>query len=78
MLRFLSAFDLSAAATCSLAQNFSSSGRSRQRRRAIEAMILGMPVLNYDLMLQEMLLKRRGGSVRSSTGGDRSIGTIKR
>ena len=29
------------------------------RGRAVEAVIWGMPVVNYDLMLQEMLTKTR-------------------
>jgi hypothetical protein len=29
-------------------------------RRAVEAVIWGMPVVNYDLMLQEMLTKTAG------------------
>lgn len=31
-----------------------------QRRRAVEAVIWGMPAVNYDLMLQEMLTKTPG------------------
>jgi hypothetical protein len=56
------AFALSAAATCALAQNSSSdelAGRTIQRR-AVEAVIWGMPAVNYDLMLQEMLAKTPG------------------
>src|SRR5262245_26233599 len=30
------------------------------QRRAVEAVIWGMPVVNYDLMLQEMLTKTNG------------------
>ena len=29
-------------------------------RRAVEAVIWGMPIVNYDLMLQEMLTKTAG------------------
>ena len=29
-------------------------------RRAVEAVIWGMPAVNYDLMLQEMLTKTKG------------------
>jgi hypothetical protein len=62
MKTILSAFALSAAATCALAQNFSSDDRAGRtiERRAVEAVIWGMPAVNYDLMLQEMLAKTPG------------------
>jgi hypothetical protein len=62
MKTVLSAFALSAAATCALAQTSSSAdlaGRTIERR-AVEAAIWGMPAVNYDLMLQEMLTKTPG------------------
>jgi hypothetical protein len=34
--------------------------KDMQERRAVEATIWGMPAVNYDLMLQEMLSKTRG------------------
>jgi hypothetical protein len=41
------------------AQNFSADDLARRaiERRAVEAVIWGMPAVNYDLMLQEMLTK---------------------
>ena len=62
MKTVLCAFALSAAATCALAQNSSSddlAGRTIERR-AVETAIWGMPAVNYDLMLQEMLAKTPG------------------
>ena len=48
-------------------------------RRATEAVIWGMPAVNYDLMLQEMLDQDAGqGRTRSSTGAGRSTGTTRR
>ena len=45
------------------AQNFSSEELARRaiERRAIEAVIWGMPAVNYDLMYQEMVRKAKGG-----------------
>ena len=43
-------------------------------RRAVEAVIWGMPAVNYDLMLQEMLDATDGERTRSSTGAGRSTG----
>lgn len=42
-----------------LAENFSGDELNRRNieRRAVEAVIWGMPAVNYDLMLQEMLAK---------------------
>jgi len=47
--------------TSALAQSLSAQGLNDRviERRAIEAVIWGMPAVNYDLMLQEML--RLGG-----------------
>src|ERR1043165_9622511 len=45
-----------------LAQNFSAEGLARRssERRAVEAVIWGMPAVNYELMLHEMLTKTDG------------------
>ena len=50
------------AATSALSQNLSADDLARRtiERRAVEAVIWGMPVVNYDLMLQEMLSKTSG------------------
>jgi hypothetical protein len=44
------------------AQNFSADELNKRtiERRAVEAVIWGMPAVNYDLMLQEMLTKTQG------------------
>jgi hypothetical protein len=44
------------------AENFSAEELNRRavERRAVEAVIWGMPAVNYDLMLQEMLTKTPG------------------
>ena len=46
-----------AAASLAHAQSYSSEELARRslERRAVEAVIWGMPAVNYDLMLQEML-----------------------
>jgi hypothetical protein len=62
MKAVLAALALSLVATGALAQN-SSTDKLTQRtieRRAVEAVIWGMPAVNYDLMLQEMLTKTPG------------------
>jgi hypothetical protein len=62
MKSVFSAFALSAAATCAFAQTSSSddlAGRTIETR-AVEAVIWGMPAVNYDLMLQEMFTKTPG------------------
>src|SRR5262247_3335863 len=43
-------------------ETFNSAGLAQRavHRRAVEAVIWGMPVVNYDLMLQEMLTKTPG------------------
>lgn len=60
----LKMFALSAllGASPALAQNPASGDLDRHmiERRAIEAVIWGMPAVNYDLMLQEMLTKTPG------------------
>ena len=49
------------------------------QRRAIEAVIWGMPAVNYDLMLQEMLTKTDGKVEPDHLlGAVRSTGTIRR
>src|SRR5262245_44371208 len=48
------------------------------QRRAVEAVIWGMPAVNYDLMLQEMLGKTAGRWARSSTGAVRSTRRTRR
>src|SRR5262245_41721031 len=47
-------------------------------RRAIEATIWGMPVINFDLMLQELLTKTDGKVNQVVYGDVRSIGIIRR
>ena len=50
------------AATSATAQSLSADDLARRtiERRAVEAVIWGMPAVNYDLMLQEMLSKTNG------------------
>jgi hypothetical protein len=50
------------AAPLAYAQDFSAEDLARRtiERRAVEAVIWGMPAVNYDLMLQEMLTKSAG------------------
>jgi hypothetical protein len=50
------------AANSASAQNLSVEDLARRaiERRAVEAVIWGMPAVNYDLMLQEMLTKTAG------------------
>jgi hypothetical protein len=58
----LAACALTAAATFAQAQDFSPedlAGRTVERR-AVEAAIWGVPAVNYDIMLQEMLTKTPG------------------
>jgi hypothetical protein len=58
----LAALALTLAITAAQAQNFSADELSSRniQRRAVEAAIWGMPAVNYDLMLQEMLTKTEG------------------
>src|ERR1700722_17765559 len=53
------AFALSCLSAAAIAQA-ASPGASLARGRAVEAVIWGMPAVNYDLMLQEMLTKTPG------------------
>lgn len=52
-------------------------GRTLERRAA-EAVIWGMPAVNYDLMLQEMLTKTAAKVMRSSTGRSPLTGRTRR
>ena len=58
----LAAFALICAAASAQAQNFSAEELARRAidRRAVEAVIWGMPAVNYDLMYQEMVRKTKG------------------
>ncbi len=58
----LAACALICAAAATQAQDFSADELARRaiERRAVEAVIWGMPAVNYDLMLQEMLTKTAG------------------
>ncbi len=67
----LAAIALVCAAASAQAQSFSAEELARRtiERRAVEAVIWGMPAVNYDLMLQEMLTKTDGqGEPGRSTG----------
>ena len=59
MKSVLAALVFASVATAAIAQNFSADELSRRNieRRGVEAMIWGMPAVNTDLMLQEMLSK---------------------
>ena len=77
----LSAVVLIWATLSSQAQNVSPDELARRatERRAVEAVIWGMPAVNYDLMLQEMLTKTAGqGEPGRSTGAGRSTGKTRR
>jgi hypothetical protein len=58
----VAAFTFLCAATSAPAQNLSTEDLARRtiERRAVEAVIWGIPAVNYDLMLQEMLNKTSG------------------
>ena len=58
----LAAFALICAAASAQAQSFSAEELASRaiHRRAVEAVIWGMPVVNYDLMYQEMVRKVKG------------------
>ena len=62
------------------AQSISAEDLARRtiERRAVEAVIWGMPAVNYDLMYQEMVRKAKGGPTRSSTGRACSTGRTRR
>jgi hypothetical protein len=58
----IAALALIGAGASASAQTFSSGDLARRtiERRAVEAVIWGMPAVNYDLMLQEMINKAKG------------------
>src|SRR5712692_5139363 len=60
----LAALALICAVTPGHAQNLSSDDLSRRtiERRAVEAVIWGMPAVNYDLMLQAMIREAKGAA----------------
>ena len=61
MKAILAAPVLSFLATCAFAQNYSADlARGTVERRALEAVIWGMPVVNYDLMYQAMVRETKG------------------
>jgi hypothetical protein len=62
MKQAILAFALLGAAVTASAQNMSSDELNRRavERRAVEVALWGMPAVNYDLMLQEMLTKTAG------------------
>src|ERR1700757_1847379 len=63
MIRTLiAALALSYAVASAHAQNFSAQDLARRsiERRAVEAVIWGMPAVNYELMLHTMLTKTKG------------------
>jgi hypothetical protein len=59
----LAALSLTCAIALAQAQNFSSQDLARRavERRAIEAIIWGMPAVNYDLMYQAAVREGKGG-----------------
>jgi len=59
------------------AETSADNSRRNIERRAVEAVIWGMPAVNYDLMYQEML-KLGGSPTRSSTGGACRTGRTRR
>src|SRR6516162_11239817 len=61
MKAILAAPVLSFLATCAFAQNYSADlARGTVERRALEAVIWGMPVVNFDLMYQAMVRETKG------------------
>jgi hypothetical protein len=60
MKALLTALVLSSVATCAVAQDYSTDQRRTIDRRAVEAVIWGMPVVNYDLMYQAMVNAAKG------------------
>ena len=70
----------SALVASATAQNFSADDLARRmiERRAVEAVIWGMPAVNTDLMRQQMLTKTAGEPTRSSTGAGRSTRRTRR
>ena len=60
MKALIAALTLSSVATCAVAQNYSADERRTVDRRAVEAVIWGMPAVNYDLMYQAMVRETKG------------------
>ena len=62
------------------AQAFSADDLARRsiERRAVEAVIWGMPAVNYHLMYQEMVRKAKAASTRFFTGRACSTGRTRR
>ena len=60
-INFVLSLLLSCSVSTTRAENFSAEELARRtmERRAVEAVVWGMPAVNYDLMLQEMLTRRR-------------------
>jgi hypothetical protein len=61
-INFVLSLLLSCSVSTTRAENFSAEELARRtmERRAVEAVVWGMPAVNYDLMLQEMLTKTPG------------------
>jgi hypothetical protein len=61
-IHFLLSLLLSCSVSTTRAENFSTEELARRtmERRSVEAVVWGMPAVNYDLMLQEMLTKTPG------------------
>jgi hypothetical protein len=61
-INFVLSLLLSCSVSTTRAENFSAEELARRtmERRAVEAVVWGMPAVNYDLMLQEMLTKTLG------------------
>ena len=61
-INFVLGLLLSCSVSTTRAENFSAEELARRtmERRAVEAVVWGMPAVNYDLMLQEMLTKTPG------------------
>ncbi len=57
---FFAAMALAAMSSAAAALSPDELARRTIERRAVEAVIWGMPAVNYDLMLQEMLTKTKG------------------
>ena len=65
---------------CAQAQTFTADDLSNRtiQRRAVEAVIWGMPAVNYDLMFQAMVTGQGRASTRSSTGRGCPTGRTRR
>ena len=61
-INFVLSLLLSCSVSTTRAENFSAEELARRtmERRAVEAVVWGMPAVNYDLMVQEMLTKTPG------------------